>query len=134
MSGTAKWGPTLIRLVLGLVFLWHGWGKVQGFIGWIQGYEWGFVGLVASINFLVILSPVIWALMATLAEFVGGILILLGYKTRVAALAITAVMVVAIAGVHLPAGDNIEKQLALLTMAVSLILTGPGRYSIKIKR
>ncbi len=129
-----KWAPTLLRLVLGVIFINHGWGKVRGFFKWLNQSEWGLVGNVSGIEFLIILPPVAWAILATVAEFVGGIFVLVGFRTRLAALSISLVMVVAIFGVHLPAGDNIEFQLALLAMALSLIFSGSGRFSIQFKR
>jgi putative oxidoreductase len=129
-----KWAPTIIRLVLGLIFINHGWGKVQGMVSWLNGSGWGFVGNVSHIGFLVILPPVVWAILATLAEFVGGILVVVGYRVKPAALSLACVMLVAIFGVHLPAGESVEFQVALLAMAISLILSGPGRYSVKLKK
>jgi putative oxidoreductase len=129
-----KWAPTVIRLVLGLIFINHGWMKVQGMVSWLNGGSWELVGKVGSIGFLVILPPVVWAILATVAEFVGGILVTVGYRIKPAALALALVMVVAIFGDHLPAGESVEFQTALLAMAVSLVLSGPGRYSVKLKK
>ncbi|MFB6355919.1 MAG: DoxX family protein [bacterium] len=87
--------------------------------------------------------PLFWAVCAALAEFVGGIFVLLGFNIRWASAFVGFVMVVAILGVHVPKalGDpkiglfgEIEFQLSLLAMSISLILTGPGRYSIKIEK
>lgn len=137
-----KWGPTILRVVLGIIFIDHGWDKVQGLYGYLQGAEWGFVNFVGSIPFLVILPNVLWATLATAAEFLGGILVVLGYRTRLASFGLSMVMLVALLGVHLPKAmgpkvgfmGEIELPLALMAMAVSLLFTGPGRYSIELKK
>lgn len=132
MRDLRGFGPLVIRIVLGIIFVLHGWGKVQGLWGYVvNGDPWGFVGLV---SFMPLLPAVIWAILATLAEFLGGILVLLGMEVRWAAVFLSINMLVAIFGVKLPAGGNVELELSLLAMAVSLILSGAGRYSIKFQR
>jgi putative oxidoreductase len=135
-----RWGPTFLRLVLGLIFIVHGWEKVTDLWGWMaQGQEWKFVNYVA---FMPLFPPAFWAICATLAEFLGGILVFIGFRTRLAATFLAFVMFVALFGVHVPQGGpgvigfvkEIEKPLALLAMAVCLILAGPGRYSITLKK
>lgn len=129
------YGPLIIRLVLGPVFIMHGWGKVTGLYGYlIHGADWGFLGMVAGLQYVPTWPPFFWAICATLAEFVGGILVFLGFKIRGAGAAIAIVMLVAVVGFHLPGGDNIEKQLALFGMALSLIASGAGRWSVKVKK
>jgi putative oxidoreductase len=76
-----------------------------------------------------------WAWVAALAEFVGGILLAVGFLSPLGNLAIAGSMLVAIATVHLPRGfwnskGGIEFNLALLAAAVALALTGPGVYSL----
>lgn len=135
MSKLKGYGPFILRLVLGAIFILHGWDKVVGMYGYfIHGAEWGFVGMVGSLQYVPTWPPLFWAICATLAEFVGGICVLLGFKTRWAAGAIAIVMFVAMVGFHIPAGDNVEKHLALFAMGVSLIASGPGRWSVKIEK
>lgn len=127
-----QWGPTLLRLVLGAIFVRHGWGKVQGFWGWMfHGEAWDFVNHVA---FMPVLPSTVWAILATFGEFVGGLVVIAGFWVRAGAAVLAAIMLAAILGVHLPAGDSIEFQVALTAMALSLILTGPGRYSTSLRR
>jgi putative oxidoreductase len=67
-------------------------------------------------------------------EFFGGIAILLGLLTRLAALGVGATMVVAILTVHLKNGffapTGVEFPLALLASAIALIITGAGAFSL----
>ncbi|MFB6346117.1 MAG: DoxX family protein [bacterium] len=125
-----RWAPTVIRLTLGVIFIKHGWLKFQSLLKWVAtGQSWS---LVETVSFMPFLSPLFWAVVVTLAELVGGLAVFVGYWTRLGASLIATVMAFAIVAVHLPQGDAVEFQAALLSMAVSLILTGPGRYSIKL--
>jgi putative oxidoreductase len=68
----------------------------------------------------------LWLAAAALSEFMGGIALALGLFTRVGAFFIACVMITAIAVVHLPA----FYQMSLLTMTLSLIVSGGGQLSI----
>lgn len=116
-------GLLLLRLVMGVAFVLHGWPKIQDPFGWM--------GPDASI-------PAIFLALAALAEFGGGIALILGFFTRLASLGIGAVMVVAIAMVHLPQGHlfvskeghSWELAAVYLACAILFLLLGPGRYSL----
>ena len=70
-------------------------------------------------------------ILATLGEFVCPILILIGYKTRWAAVLPAIVMLVAIFFAHAsdPFGRK-EKAILFLVMFIAIILLGPGKYSL----
>ena len=117
-------GLLLLRVVMGTAFILHGWPKVQNAMNWM-GPDAGVPGYLQAF--------------AAGAEFGGGFLLIVGLLTKVAALAIGAVMVVAITNVHLqqghpfvgkPGGASYELAAIYLTCAVLLILTGPGRFSL----
>jgi putative oxidoreductase len=77
----------------------------------------------------------LWLTAAALSEFVGGILIALGFLTRVGAFFIACVMVTAIAGVHWSGGffasnRGYEYPLSLLAMSVALLIAGGGQASV----
>ncbi len=75
--------------------------------------------------------PVFFAWMAALSEFFGGLLVAAGLATRVAAFFVFCTMGVA-AFVH-HVGDSFstkELALAYLTVSLTLMLTGPGPYSL----
>lgn len=129
-------GLVVLRLGLALVFIAHGGQKL---FGWFGG-----AGLEASLaHFEQALGiPMAAGLLAMVAEFFGGVGVLLGVLTRVAALGLTTVMAVAMFKVHLPhgfflnwscvpeLGHGLEFNLALAAMSLTLVITGPGRFSI----
>ena len=114
-----------VRLVIGLAFILHGWPKMQNPTGWMNG-----IGTVTIPAFLQVL--------AALAEFAGGVALMLGVLARVAAFGIVCQMVGALALVHLPQGDPFVAsgrpsfELALLNLVIALLLVvlGPGRFSL----
>src|ERR1700727_859032 len=86
---------TLIRLILGVVFFAHG---AQKMLGWFGGY--GFSATMGAFTNNMHI-PAVFAFLAIAAEFFGGIGLILGLLTRIAAFGITVNMVVAILTVHL---------------------------------
>lgn len=123
------WMTLPVRLALGGIFIAHGAQKVLGsFNG--PGFN-TFISYPAPYSFM---RPAwLWMAAAALAEFVGGILVVLGLLTRAGAFFIGITMVVAIFGVHWPAffGDKgIEYPVALLAMAVALLISGGGHLSV----
>jgi putative oxidoreductase len=75
------------------------------------------------------------ALLAGGGEFFGGLLIIAGLMTRLAALSAAITMLVAIVSVHLANGffisnNGYEYAFALLTMAAALIIRGAGSVSL----
>jgi putative oxidoreductase len=104
----------------------------QKLFGWLGGH--GLSGTAAFFATKLGLTPgLLWATLAGIGEFGGGVLVLLGLFTRFGAVMIAIVMGVAIAKVHwgsffLPSG--IEFTLALLATAVALLIAGGGRLSL----
>lgn len=119
-----------LRLGLGTVFVAHG---AQKLFGWFGGY-----GLEATGQWMdsIGLSPGwLMALLAGGSEFFGGLLIIAGLMTRLAALSAAITMLVAIVSVHLANGffisnNGYEYAFALLTMAAALIIRGAGSVSL----
>ena len=75
----------------------------------------------------------LWAVLAGIGEFGGGLLLLFGLFTRLGALSISIVMLVAIFKVHwgtffMPTG--VEYTFALFSSAVALLITGGGKFSL----
>jgi putative oxidoreductase len=123
----------LLRVVLGAVFFAHGAQKV---LGWFGGYGLsGTTGYMKSMLHI----PTPLAYVASFTEFLGSIAITFGFLTRLAAAGIFVTMVVAIIKVHLPAGflnneankgTGIEYPLTLAVLALVLLITGGGAYSV----
>ena len=88
-------GLLLLRLVMGAAFVFHGWPKIQNPMGWM--------GPEASV-------PAIFQALAALAEFGGGMALVVGLLTRLASLGIATNMIVALGMVHLPHGDPFREQ------------------------
>lgn len=123
-------GLLIIRLVVGLTLMGHG---AQKLFGWFGGYgPKGTGGWMESIG----MKPgVAMAVLAGLAELVGGLLFAAGLWLPVAAVLIAGTMLVAIVKVHGPNGywtdkGGYEYNLLLIAVAVALALTGPGLYAI----
>lgn len=126
--------PLFLRLSLGIMILPHG---LQKTLGWFGGY--GFNGTMGYLTNTVG-APWIFALLAILAESVGGLMLLAGAGTRLAALGVGAVMVVA-ATTHWSngffmnwfgnqKGEGVEFHLLAIGMAVALLIMGGGRFSV----
>jgi putative oxidoreductase len=125
---------TILRLVLGVVFFAHGAQKV---LGWFGGY--GFAGTMGFFTGMHI--PPALAFLAILAEFLGGLGLLFGLLTRVAAFGIFCNMVVAVAMIHhqfgffmnwagTQKGEGFEFHLLVLAITVFLMIRGGGAASI----
>lgn len=119
-------GLLILRVGLGVMFILHGWPKIKA--GPAQWTELGH----AMANLGVTFQPVFWGFMAALAEFGGGICLVLGFATRPVAMVMAFNMLVA-ATHHLMGGDGlmvashaIEDGVAFL----SLVFLGAGKFSI----
>ena len=82
-------------------------------------------------------QPTVVGYLVGLAEFAGGLAILSGVLIRIGAACVIVVMLGAIFLVHLPHGFDIGKggmeyALTQLSIAVALLLTGPGAYSLRL--
>jgi len=128
------WAALPLRLTLGLIFIAHGAQKVFG--------VWGGRGLSAftagETPFAWMRPAWLWLGAAAVAELAGGVLVLLGLFTRLGALLILPVMLVALFGVHWSGGffitnrpvPGFEYTLALCGMALALLIYGGGRASL----
>jgi putative oxidoreductase len=132
-SSIASYGPTVLRVVLSLVFIAHGAQKLFGI--------WGGAGLsgTASGFSQMGIEPAYWiAAVAAVVEFGGGILLLLGSYTLIAAVLLALQMAAAIWLVHLAQGfflpGGYEFNLTLIAALVSLMLTGAGALSVDSRR
>lgn len=135
------YGPAVLRLGLGAIFIAHGAQKLFGI--------WGGGGIAGTTTFFeqLGLSPAMpLAALVGVVEFVGGLMLILGALTVLAALALTVNMLVAIWKVHAAhgffldwslapaAGYGYEFQVALIAGLLCLALAGPGALSIDSQR
>ncbi|MEE9452615.1 MAG: DoxX family protein [Gammaproteobacteria bacterium] len=122
-------GPVFIRLFIGLIFMAHG---AQKLFGWFDGP--GLEGTTQMMVNLGVEPASIMALACASAEFFGGLLLLVGFLTRIASLALIVNMLVAVFAVHLSRGFFIsnggyEFALLLLICALAYLISGAGRFS-----
>ena len=125
----------ILRLVLGVVFFAHG---AQKLLGWFGGP--GFSGTMGFFTgYMHIPAP--FALLAIAAEFFGGLGLIFGFLTRIAAFGIAMNMVVAVAMVHrtfgffmnwtgTQKGEGFEYHLLALAVTTFLMIRGAGALSV----
>jgi putative oxidoreductase len=127
-KGMTDTGLFLIRAILAVVFIYHG---SQKLFGWFGGYGIeGTAGWMASVG---IAFPTLSAILAGATEFVGGIALLVGTGTRLAAIPMAFTMLVAVATTH--RGFNaqtggMEYPLTLCVILLALVLLGPGSFTV----
>jgi putative oxidoreductase len=122
-------GLLILRLGIGVMMMVHGLPKIMGGPdGWTQ---LGGSMKVVHIDFF----PAFWGFMAAIAEGLGGFLLILGLFFRPVNILLVITMTIA-ALVHFNKGDGINGASHAIELAVvflSLILIGPGKYSIDKK-
>jgi putative oxidoreductase len=124
-SNSQSWGPTLLRIMVGVVFLMHGRQKL---------FVFGFHGVAGMFGHIGIPFPTFFAVVVTLLEFLGGAALIFGLFTRWISLLLACDMLVAVLAVKLKGGfmgpGGFEFELLLLVASLSLALTGPGAASL----
>ncbi len=119
------WGPAALRVVVGLVFLMHGWQKV---------FLMGVPGVVGMMGRMGAPAPAVTGPLVAAVELGGGGAVLVGLGTRWVAIPLAIDMLSAILIYHLWHGffapNGVELVLLLLAGAVTLALAGPGACSL----
>lgn len=124
---SASYALLFLRLIVGLAFILHGWGKIQSPFSWM--------GQEAPV-------PGIFQFLAALAEFGGGIALIIGLLTRLASLGLGFTMLVATSMhmfmrkdpfVNLTGGPSYEPALVYLGIAILFLILGPGKFSLDQK-
>jgi putative oxidoreductase len=123
----ASWGPDFLRLTVGVIMIVHGYPKIAD-----PAFRKGLAQFIQSLGFR---PPLFWAYVVGIAEFFGGICLLLGLFTRLAALVLAIEFLVIIVKVKWPKGFMADKggaeyDWALWMMLLSLLVTGPGRLAL----
>jgi len=122
-------GLLILRLVLGIIMIAHGWQKIVDHLH-------GITGMMHQLGL-----PPFMAYLVVATEFGGGILILIGFLTRLAAFATFIDMLVAILKVHrqnglfanwtgAQKGEGFEYHLLALAIIVAIIARGAGALSL----
>ncbi len=123
-------GLLVLRVGLGGFMAAHGWGKVLGGPETWQklGGAMRHIGLSGEMLFTA------FGLAGTLAEFLGGILLLIGLYTRTSAFFLLCTMIVAALEVNSRGGDFLmttARPLELAVVFLALMFIGSGRYAVK---
>ncbi|PYF80951.1 MULTISPECIES: DoxX family protein [Marinomonas] len=129
-STTSGIASTILRIPVGLILMAHGAQKLFAMFG---GY-----GLEGTGQFMASLGlepGYLMALLAGSAEFFGGLALVIGLLVRPASVVIAFTMLIAIVTVHISNGlfmanNGYEYALTLLIVAVSLVFSGAGSYSV----
>ena len=112
------------RLVLGAIMIVHGWHKI-----FPKGSLYNFVHAVGHMGL-----PSWLGYVAAFTEFFGGILLVIGLLSAVAAAGMAIDMVVAILKVHLSHGlagqGGFEFPLSLFALALVVLAVGPGYLAV----
>jgi putative oxidoreductase len=118
-------GLTILRVVVGAIFVAHG---VQKF------FLFGIPAVAEGFAQSGIVMPAVMAPFITLVELLGGIALVAGLLTRLAALGTAFTMLGAISLVHIQNGffnpNGFEYPAALLAASVAIVLMGPGNLSL----
>ncbi|MEN5302739.1 MULTISPECIES: DoxX family protein [unclassified Pseudomonas] len=130
LSTRAGLGLSVIRILVGVIFMAHGAQKLFGLFG---GY--GLEGTGQWMESIGLAPGYLMALLSGSAEFFGGLALVIGLLARPAALALTVTLVVAIFSVHINNGlfmsnNGYEFALALLAGTVAVLIEGAGRFSV----
>ena len=124
----------VLRLALGIVMFPHG---AQKLLGWFGGR--GFFGTITL--FHQIGFPTVVAILVTIGEFFGGLGLLVGFLSRVAAGGIGLIMLGALLFVHWqfgffmnwagqPVREGFEYHILAIGLAVAIMILGGGKWSI----
>lgn len=113
-------GILILRVVLGLILVIHGWPKIKNIKGTA---EW--MGQTFK-------PGIFWAAVVSLTEFAGGLFLIFGFLTQIIALIIAIQFVVIILKMKLGKGfvNGGEFDLLILAAALALIVLGGGHYGL----
>jgi putative oxidoreductase len=122
VGGRGGVGLLALRIVAGLGFMFHGWGKIQDPMGWM-GPDSGIPGFFQAL--------------AAISEFGGGLAWILGALMPLASFGLLCTMAVAVHYHAVIKGDpfvgfegSYEPALIYLCIALLFLLQGPGQYSV----
>jgi putative oxidoreductase len=129
------WAVTAARIILGVIMFAHG---AQKLLGWYGGH--GFENTLQTLNTYLKL-PRLLGVVVILTEFLGGLGLMVGFLSRLAAVGILAAMLGAISMVHYAyglfmnwtgeqKGNGFEYHLLAIALALVVIIKGGGALSV----
>lgn len=124
-----NFGLLIIRVGLGIMFIYHGFPKLSG-----GPHQWAGIGTATKyvgIHFW----PVFWGFLAAAVEAIGGVLLIIGWQFRVICMLLVINLIVA-AAMHLGTGGGMGEAAHAIEDAITfagLIFLGPGKYSVDKK-
>lgn len=119
-------GLLILRLSLGIMMLMHGLSKLFGGLGWLKE-------MLSSMG-----MPSFFAYGVLIGEVLAPLMLIFGFKTRLGAILMAFNMIVAVAMAHsgdiftlsATGGWSIELPALYFFGALTLVFTGPGKYSV----
>ena len=110
----------VLRVILGLIFIYHGWGKVVE--------PAGAMGFFSSLGLPSFLAPIVGVV-----EVGGGLMMIFGLFARPAATALLVVIAGALILVQFPAGirAQLERDLLIAAALLTVIAHGPGALALR---
>jgi len=135
LATTNEWQWTVLRLAAGIMIFPHGLQKTFGVLGG-QGFSKQMEAFTGREHI-----PVVFAFLAIMAEFLGGIGLIAGFMTRIAAFGLLCNMVIGGIMVNLPnglfmnwggkqKGEGVEFHILAASIAIVLIAKGAGALSV----
>ncbi len=123
-------GILVLRLALGIMFLAHGLQMAFGLFGG-SGVK-GFSQMLSGLGFA---PAMFWSYIASYTVLFGGLLVIIGVQTRLAATLLLIFILTAAIKVHLDKGfflsnGGFEYTFIIAAICLALILLGPGKFSI----
>jgi putative oxidoreductase len=119
-------GLLVLRVGIGILFLFHGYPKLRGGTG-----TWLWLGSQLQM-FGMYSMPVVFGCIAACVEFFGGLSLITGIGMQLATFLLAIQMVVATC-YHINKGDGFmlySHALSLVVVFVALHLMGPGAYTL----
>ena len=128
MARLASLAPLAVRVIVGIIIVAHG---LQKLTGGPANFGQGLAGMGVPL-------PVLMAYVVTFVELIGGILLIIGLLSRLAALLLTIDLAVAILLVKVNtsliapqgSGAGAELDLALIAGLLVILFAGPGKLSL----